>query len=83
MGAEAKGFPTPLKGKSLTQLGFDFLGWEEEIRAATNLASNIIATLVVARWTNSVDHARAMRLLDGGADDQTDALARSAVAGAP
>ena len=54
-----------------------------EIRAATNLASNIIATLVVARWTDSVDHARAMRLLDGGADDQTEALAQSAVTGAP
>jgi len=54
-----------------------------EIRAATNLTSNIIATLVVARWTDSVDHARAMRLLDGGADDQTDALAQSAVVGTP
>ena len=54
-----------------------------EIRAATNLASNIIAILVVDRLTDSVDRARAMRLLDGGADDQTDALAQSAVAETP
>jgi aerobic C4-dicarboxylate transport protein len=52
-----------------------------EIRAATNLASNIIATLVVARWTDSVDHGRAICLLDGGADDRADALARSPATG--
>ncbi len=54
-----------------------------EIRAATNLASNIIATLVVARWTSSVDYARAIHLLDGGACDRIDSPAEPGAAGAP
>jgi Na+/H+-dicarboxylate symporter len=37
-----------------------------EIRAATNLTSNIIATLVIARWTGTVDMAQATRALRGG-----------------
>jgi Na+/H+-dicarboxylate symporter len=37
-----------------------------EIRAATNLTSNIIATLVIARWSGTVDMAKAARALSGG-----------------
>jgi Na+/H+-dicarboxylate symporter len=36
-----------------------------EIRAATNLTSNIIATLVVGRWVGAVDPVRANRIMDG------------------
>ncbi|RJE89374.1 C4-dicarboxylate transporter DctA [Paracoccus onubensis] len=36
-----------------------------EIRAATNLASNIIATLVVGSWTGNVDKKRANAILNG------------------
>ena len=36
-----------------------------EIRAAGNLTSNIVATLVVARWTGAVDLAHAKRMLGG------------------
>lgn len=36
-----------------------------EIRAATNLTSNIIATLVVARWVGAVDCEKARAVLDG------------------
>ena len=36
-----------------------------EIRAATNLTSNIIATLVVGRWVGGVDYERALKVLDG------------------
>jgi Na+/H+-dicarboxylate symporter len=43
-----------------------------EIRAATNLTSNIIATLVVGRWVGAVDHARATQVLDGGAPLQVE-----------
>ncbi len=37
-----------------------------EIRAATNLTSNIIATLVVGRWVGAVDNERAQAILDSG-----------------
>jgi len=40
-----------------------------EIRAATNLTSNVVATLVVARWGSAVDYDRARRLLQGQSDD--------------
>ena len=36
-----------------------------EIRAATNLASNLIATLVVGRWVGGIDLRRAHAVLDG------------------
>jgi Na+/H+-dicarboxylate symporter len=36
-----------------------------EIRAVTNLVSNIIATLVVGRWTGSIDMVQARRAFDG------------------
>jgi Na+/H+-dicarboxylate symporter len=37
-----------------------------QIRAATNLVSNIIAALVVGRWVGAVDYDKASRLLAGG-----------------
>jgi Na+/H+-dicarboxylate symporter len=37
-----------------------------EIRAATNLTSNIIATLVIGRWVGAVDNERAQAILDSG-----------------
>jgi aerobic C4-dicarboxylate transport protein len=40
-----------------------------EIRAATNLTSNVIATLVIARWAGAVDMAQAARALSGKAED--------------
>jgi len=40
-----------------------------EIRAATNLTSNVIATLVVARWAGAVDMAQAARALRGDIED--------------
>ena len=46
-----------------------------EIRAATNLPSNIIATLVIARWAGTVDMAKAARALSGGDDEPAPALA--------
>lgn len=46
-----------------------------EIRAATNLTSNIIATLVIARWSGTVDMAKAARGLSGGEDEPSPALA--------
>ena len=39
-----------------------------EIRAATNLTSNIIATLVVGRWVGAIDLERARRELRGDAE---------------
>jgi Na+/H+-dicarboxylate symporter len=36
-----------------------------QIRAVSNLFSNIIATLVIGRWTGSIDMAHAKRALDG------------------
>jgi Na+/H+-dicarboxylate symporter len=36
-----------------------------EIRAATNLTSNVIATLVIARWTGAIDMAQAADALRG------------------
>ena len=36
-----------------------------EIRAATNLTSNIIATLVVGRWVDAIDPAYARKVMAG------------------
>jgi aerobic C4-dicarboxylate transport protein len=36
-----------------------------EIRAAANLTSNIVATLVVARWSGAIDLAQAQRIVGG------------------
>jgi aerobic C4-dicarboxylate transport protein len=53
----------PIAGLALL-LGVD--RFMAEIRAATNLTSNIIATLVVGRWAGAVDMATARRELDPG-----------------
>jgi Na+/H+-dicarboxylate symporter len=50
-----------------------------EIRAATNLTSNIIATLVVARWARAIDRAQAARALSG--EENASAEPTLAVAG--
>ena len=52
----------PIGGLTLL-LGVD--RFMSEIRAAGNLTSNIVATLVVARWTGAVDLAHAKRMLGG------------------
>ncbi|HSV22903.1 MAG TPA: C4-dicarboxylate transporter DctA [Xanthobacteraceae bacterium] len=50
----------PIGGLTLL-LGVD--RFMSEIRAAANLTSNIVATLVVARWSGAVDLAQAMPML--------------------
>jgi aerobic C4-dicarboxylate transport protein len=52
----------PVGGLTLL-LGVD--RFMSEIRAAGNLTSNIVATLVVARWTGAIDVALAKRVLGG------------------
>ena len=52
----------PIGGLTLL-LGVD--RFMSEIRAAANLTSNIVATLVVARWTGAIDLVHAKRLLGG------------------
>lgn len=52
----------PVGGLTLL-LGVD--RFMSEIRAAGNLTSNIVATLVVARWTGAIDLAQANRMLGG------------------
>ena len=50
-----------------------------EIRAVTNLFSNIFATVVIARWMGELDDERLNLVLDGEAEDElleTPALAR-------
>src|SRR5215472_9663991 len=49
-----------------------------EIRAVTNLFSNIFATVVVARWMGELDDDRLNIVLDGEAEDEP--LAESALA---
>ena len=39
-----------------------------EIRAVTNLFSNIFATVVISKWMGELDHDRLHRVLDGGED---------------
>jgi aerobic C4-dicarboxylate transport protein len=41
-----------------------------EIRAVTNLFSNIFATVVIARWMGELDDERLNRVLDGDAEDE-------------
>jgi Na+/H+-dicarboxylate symporter len=36
-----------------------------EIRAATNLTGNIVATLVVGRWVDSIDPVQAAKVMSG------------------
>jgi aerobic C4-dicarboxylate transport protein len=52
----------PVAGLTLL-LGVD--RFMSEIRAAGNLTSNIVATLVVARWTGAIDLALAKQILGG------------------
>jgi aerobic C4-dicarboxylate transport protein len=52
----------PVGGLALL-LGID--RFMSEIRAAANLTSNIVATLVVARWTGAIDLEQAKRMLRG------------------
>jgi Na+/H+-dicarboxylate symporter len=41
-----------------------------EIRAVTNLFSNIFATVVIARWMDELDDERLDRVLDGAAEEE-------------
>ena len=41
-----------------------------EIRAVTNLLSNIFATVVISRWMGELDDERLSRVLDGETDDE-------------
>jgi aerobic C4-dicarboxylate transport protein len=66
----------PIAGLTLL-LGVD--RFMAEIRAATNLTSNIIATLVVGRWVGGVDMKLATAELEGGFVE--DERARAADAG--
>ncbi len=71
----------PIGGLALL-LGVD--RFMAEIRAVTNLFSNIFATVVVAKWVGGLDVAQSRRVLDGDAGDELSdpaggaALARSA-----
>jgi aerobic C4-dicarboxylate transport protein len=51
-----------------------------EIRAVTNLFSNIFATVVVARWMGELDDERLRRVLDGDPDADVEPLDEPAVA---
>lgn len=62
----------PIAGLALL-LGVD--RFMAEIRAATNLASNIIATLVVGRWVGAVDMDKARAELDAGFFESTETSA--------
>jgi aerobic C4-dicarboxylate transport protein len=42
-----------------------------EIRAVTNLFSNIFATVVIATWMGELDDRRLRAVLDGDADIET------------
>ena len=42
-----------------------------EIRAVTNLFSNIFATVVISRWMGELDDERLSLVLDGDPDDET------------
>lgn len=52
----------PIGGLTLL-LGVD--RFMSEIRAAANLTSNIVATLVVARWTGAIDLVQAKQMIGG------------------
>ncbi|HEY1301183.1 MAG TPA: cation:dicarboxylase symporter family transporter, partial [Stellaceae bacterium] len=51
-----------------------------EIRAVTNLFSNIFATVVIAKWMGELDPGRVRRVLDGDADAPEDSLAAPSLA---
>jgi Na+/H+-dicarboxylate symporter len=68
----------PVGGLTLL-LGVD--RFMSEIRAAGNLISNIVATLVVARWAGAIDLAVAKRII-GGRKARRDLVADAVPAGA-
>jgi Na+/H+-dicarboxylate symporter len=51
-----------------------------EIRAVTNLFSNIFATVVIARWMGELDDERLRSVLDGDPDADVDAPGEPALA---
>jgi aerobic C4-dicarboxylate transport protein len=59
----------PVAGLALI-LGID--RFMSEARALTNLISNGVATVVVAKWTNDLDVARMQRQLDGETDAEAE-----------
>jgi aerobic C4-dicarboxylate transport protein len=61
----------PLAGLALL-LGVD--RFMAQIRAATNLSSNVIATLVVGRWVGSLDMSTARAELQAGSSERVDGL---------
>jgi aerobic C4-dicarboxylate transport protein len=66
LAATLAAFPTiPVAGLALL-IGVD--RFMSEARAITNLIGNAVATIVVARWDNALDLARALRTLDGHPD---------------
>jgi Na+/H+-dicarboxylate symporter len=67
----------PVGGLALI-LGID--RFMAEIRAATNLTSNIIATIVVARWAGALDTEQAARALRGEGDADAAAVPAAAEA---
>jgi Na+/H+-dicarboxylate symporter len=50
-----------------------------EIRAVTNLFSNIFATLVVSRWMGELDAGRLERVLQGDFERENNGSASAAV----
>jgi Na+/H+-dicarboxylate symporter len=65
----------PVGGLALL-LGVD--RFMSEIRAVTNLFSNIFATVVVAKWMGELDEERARAVLDG--DVEPDSIVSEAMA---
>lgn len=61
----------PIGGLTLL-LGID--RFMAEIRAASNLASNAIATIIIARWCGAIDVERAHRVLNGEIDIEADSI---------
>jgi aerobic C4-dicarboxylate transport protein len=51
-----------------------------EIRAVTNLFSNIFATVVIAKWMGELDDRRLRAVLDGDSDADIDAMEEPALA---
>ena len=64
----------PVAGMALI-LGID--RFMSECRALTNLVGNAVATIVVARWENELDHTRLAAAMAGAAGDEIGTLAPS------
>lgn len=52
-----------------------------EIRAVTNLLSNIVATVVIAKWMNELDSVRADAVLGGAPPDASDSVLAQPISG--